>query len=239
MLRIAVCDDEKEYLDQLVFLLNQWSEETGHPVEIQRFEDGDHLLSSSHRVKYDLIFLDIVMPLLNGMDTARELRIFDKSVRIIFLTSSPEFALASYDVHAYHYLIKPATYPKIRELMDDCATQLEKDEPSLLLKTGHGFQKVYYKDISYIEALNKKVLFHLIDGRHLDVVDTFKSVEERFAGNELFFKIHRSYIVYLPNIDHFDNSTVYTVCGAAIPIARGMGKSLQNAYFHVMFQSES
>ena len=69
---------------------------------------------------FHIILLDILMPLLNGMDTARELRQYDKTVKIIFLTSSPEFALESYDVKAYSYLLKPVTYEKLEETLNEC-----------------------------------------------------------------------------------------------------------------------
>ncbi len=237
-MRIAICDDEKEYLDNMVELLQKWSKESDTDVEILRFCDGDSLISQSKLTKFDIVFLDIVMPLLNGMDTAREIREYDKSVLLIFLTSSPEFALESYEVKAHNYLLKPATYPRLKNVLDECVALFKKEDPFLLLKTSYGFQKVYYNNIEFIEALNKKVIFHLSNNRSLEIIETLKNIESRLIGDKHFFKIHRSYIAYIPNVDHFDNNSVYTKSGAAIPIARGLGKSFQDSYFSVMFDNE-
>ena len=101
MLKIAVCDDSPLFLDLAVKFINKWSEERQLPVSIASFNNGDDLLVANADERMDIIFLDIIMPLLNGMDTARELRQTDKAVKIIFLTSSPEVALESYEVKAH------------------------------------------------------------------------------------------------------------------------------------------
>ena len=98
MLQIAVCDDNRDFLDQTVGLIERWCEESKVPSEIHKFDNGDALLTKNATFHMDIIFLDIIMPLLNGMDTAKELRRNDSTVKIIFLTSSPEFALDSYSV---------------------------------------------------------------------------------------------------------------------------------------------
>ena len=110
MLRIGVCDDDKEFLQRLVQMIHIWSDHSGIPTELYPFDNGDELISKNAAFRMDIILLDIVMPLLNGMDTARELRAQDTAVKIIFLTSSPEFALESYEVRAQDYLLKPITW---------------------------------------------------------------------------------------------------------------------------------
>ena len=93
MLRIGVCDDDKEFRQRLMQMIRIWSDHSGIPTELYPFDNGDELISKNAAFRMDIILLDIVMPLLNGMDTARELRAQDTAVKIIFLTSSPEFAL--------------------------------------------------------------------------------------------------------------------------------------------------
>ena len=100
MLKIGICDDSKIFLICAEKLIRKWSDERRIPVKIYTFNNGDKLVAANTEERLDIIFLDIIMPLLNGMDAARELRQRDKSVKIIFLTSSPEFALESYEVKA-------------------------------------------------------------------------------------------------------------------------------------------
>ena len=95
-LRIAVCDDSPIFLNKTKTYIETWSANTGHAVQIFTYDNGDALIEAHKDCHMDIIFLDIIMPLLNGMDTARELRQHDRAVQIIFLTSSPEFALESF-----------------------------------------------------------------------------------------------------------------------------------------------
>ena len=106
MVRIACCDDDKNHLNTIKNMIDSWNQ---CPVLLHTdiFDEGDALIQAHAKQPYDIIILDIVMPLLNGVDTAREIRTKDKSVKIIFLTSSKEFAFESYRVKASDYLLKP------------------------------------------------------------------------------------------------------------------------------------
>lgn len=238
MLRIAICDDEEIYLREAKRMLESWSAVSSSQIKIDCFDNGDALIRESDNTRYDIIFLDIVMPLLNGMDTAKELRNRDKTVKIIFLTSSPDFALQSYSVKAADYCLKPITYQRLKEIMDDCTAFIHKEPESLTLKTIGGYQKIYLHDIEYIEAHNKRVFFFLRSDRVVEVVQPLYTFETGISDSKGFFKCHRSYLVYLPNVDYFSSTEVKTKSGRSIPIARGYAKAFQDAYFAVMFKNE-
>ena len=236
MLKVAVCDDSEIFSKNAADLIARWSDESGIPAEVSVFSNGDDLISAVASNDTDIIFLDIIMPLLNGMDTARELRQKNKAVRIIFLTSSPEFALESYEVKAQGYILKPVTYEKISEALDECAEALSTEPENIILKTQNGFKKIYFHDIEYAEAQNKRVIFHLRGGKEICAADTLHSIEERFTEEEGFFKCHRSYLVYMPNVDRFGTTELRMKSGSSIPIARGYGKAFKEAYFSMMFR---
>ncbi len=236
MLRIAVCDDSLDFLQKAVGLIEKWSEQREIPVEIYRFDNGDELIAKNASTYFDVCFLDIIMPLQNGIDVARELRQNDNAVKIIFLTSSPEFALESYEVKASGYLLKPVTYEKIKELLDECSEAFDIEPKNTVLKTGLGYQKVFFHDIEYLEAQNKKVAFYLKTGKTVLAVNPLYLFESHFTESDGFFKCHRSYIVYLPNVDHFNQTEIITKSGHIVPIARGLGKAFQEAYFAAMFK---
>lgn len=236
ILKVAVCDDSSVFLENIVQLIKKWSEKSMIPVDIYAFDNGDALIEKNISGRMDIIFLDILMPLLNGMDTARELRKRDNAVRIIFLTSSSEFALESYEVKAQGYLLKPVAYEKIEEVLIECVNAFNKEPEYLVLKTIEGYQKVYCHDIEYIEAQNKKVAVYLKTGRRIDAVQPFRSIEEELGGNADIYKCHRSYLVYLPNVEYFDSNTISTKSGRSIPIARGGAKAFKEAYFTRMFR---
>ena len=236
MIRIAVCDDSPEFLQQAVNMVERWSEESGVPAEIYRFDNGDALLAKNAVTHMDIIFLDIIMPLQSGIDTAKELRQSDKAVKIIFLTSSPEFALDSYEVKAQDYLLKPVTYEKVKETLTECSHDFKAEAKNIVLKTAFGYQKLYFHDMEYAEAQNKRVVFYLRTGTTVESAESLHSLEDRLCLNDGFFKCHRSYIVYLPNVDHFSMTEIITKSGRSIPIARGYGKAFKEAYFAFVFR---
>ena len=238
MFRIAICDDEASIIVDIKQLLAKWSSDTSAQLEIDSFDNGDSLLRASDISRYDIIFLDIVMPLLNGIDTARELRDRDKSVKIIFLTSSPEFALQSYSVKAADYCIKPISFQKLKDVMDDCTAMINQDPEHLVLKTISGYQKIYLHEIEYIEAQNKRVFFFLRSGQEIEILQPLYTFENVLTDNKGFFKCHRSYLVYLPNVDYFNTAEIKTKAGRRVPIARGYGKAFQDAYFAAMFKDQ-
>ena len=236
MIRIAVCDDSPEFLQQAVNMVERWSEESGVPAEIYRFDNGDALLAKNAVTHMDIIFLDIIMPLQSGIDTAKELRQSDNAVKIIFLTSSPEFALESYEVKAQGYLLKPVTYEKIKETLDECSHDFEAEAKNIVLKTASGYQKLYFHDIEYAEAQNKRVVFFLRTGKTVEAAQPLHFLEDKITENDGFFKCHRSYLVYMPNVDHFSMTEIMTKSGRSIPIARGYGKAFKEAYFAFVFK---
>lgn len=236
MIRIAVCDDDADNLIASLKMIEKWAVDSNIPIETYQFDNGDALINKNNSVRMDIIFLDIIMPLLNGMDTAKELRQHDKSVKIIFLTSSPEFALESYEVKAHNYLIKPITYQKIKEELDDCMITLSMQPKHLILKTECGYQKIFFHDIEYIEAQNKKVIVFLRSEKCVEITEPLYTFENRLLKDDGFFKCHRSYLVYIPNVDYFNSTEIKTKSGRSIPIARGYGKAFQEAYFMTMFR---
>ena len=100
-MKIAICDDEIEFVDAICPLLEQWAERNTVNLALYRFTNGDDLIDAHLHNCMDLIILDVIMPLMSGMDTARELRMDEQTVPIIFLTSSKEFAVDSYDVNVF------------------------------------------------------------------------------------------------------------------------------------------
>ena len=236
MIRIAVCDDNADFLMHAVAMIEKWSEQSGIPAEIYRFDNGDSLLAKYAAMRLDIIFLDIIMPLQTGMDTAKELRKSDNAVKIIFLTSSPEFALESYEVKAQGYLLKPITYEKMKDTLDECSLAFNAEPENTVLKTTFGYQKIYFHDIEYAEAQNKRVVFYLRTGKVVYAVDPLYSLEKKFTESSGFFKCHRSYLVYMPNVDHFGTTEICMKSGRIIPIARGYGKAFKEAYFSMMFR---
>lgn len=236
IVRIALCDDLQSDLDSAAELILAWARERKVEIELFTFENGDKLLEAALQHRFDAIFLDIVMPLLNGMDTARELRNNGVSVPLIFLTSSPEFALESYEVKAYNYLLKPIAPEKLASVLDECAELIYSEPKSVVIKTAFGWQKLHFGSIEFVEAQNKKTVFYLKDTTQVETTEPLHVFEKKLLVDDGFFKCHRSYVVFLQNVDRFDNSCLVTKSGQRVPIARGCSKAFKEAYFNQLFK---
>ena len=104
---IAICDDQEKELAALESLLSAWQKERQHPVRVKIFRNAVDLLDAARRENFTLYLLDVLMPGMNGMVAAREIRQFDAAAELVFLTATPTFAYESYSVHALEYLLKP------------------------------------------------------------------------------------------------------------------------------------
>ena len=239
MIKIAICDDERTYLESAEQSIQKWADESNVQVSISTFTDGDTLLNYCKTENLDMVFLDIMMPLFNGMQLAHEIRNTDDVVRIVFLTSSPEFAVESYDVKASGYLLKPLDYNRLCKILNEVSANIEVEPENLVIKTISGYQKIYLQNIDCIEAQNKKVVFREINGNSVESFNTFGSFAETLTLEKGFFKCHRSYIVYIPNIDHFSPQEITTKAGTCVPISRGYSKTFKDAYFAYMFKKGS
>ncbi len=235
MLRIAVCDDSPQFLENAAELIRKWVDQSTAPINLHTFDNGKALIEANTSSRFDIVFLDIIMPAMSGMETARKLRKNDNSVRIVFLTSSPEFALESYSVKAQGYLWKPIDYEKIKETLDDCASFFTKEPGSIVIKSPIGYRKLYLHSIEYIEAQNKKVISHLGDQGSIQSAEPLYRFENLLTFENGFFKCHRSYLVNLNNVDRFDSTLITTKSGCGVPIARGFAKPFKEAYFALMF----
>lgn len=133
MLKIAVCDDEINEISSISSFINTYMAEHDIPISYKCYTSSVELASKSAYEKYDLYLLDVIMPVLNGMSLAREIRSFDKAADIIFLTASPEFAVESYTVKAANYLLKPITRDKLFGALDDILEKKESDSPKYIV----------------------------------------------------------------------------------------------------------
>ena len=235
MFKILICDDDTEFMTKLAEMINKWSKLRDVKTEIHTFTNGEALLEGHKNLRADIIFLDIIMPLISGMDTARELRQSDETVNLVFTTSSPEFAVESYEVKAQNYLLKPIKQEKLDLVLDEFLEMKKHESKSIMFKTAFGFRRVLVSDIEFVEAQNKKVVVYIKDGSAVESYETLHYFEEHSAECESLFKCHRSYIVNLSNVDSFSSSKVVCKSGRSVPIARGCSKDFKEAYFKVMF----
>ena len=235
-MKIAVCDDEKQFIEEVCPLLETRAKQHDIQLSLFCFTNGDDLIDAHKSKCMDLIFLDIIMPLLNGIETAKELRRIDTSVPIIFLTSAKEFAVDSYDVKAFWYLLKPLDNKKLQNVLEDFIKAFPLTEQFITVQTSDGFCKIFITNVCYLEAQNKHVLVYLTDGRAIQIKERFLKCHEIFSADKGFFLCHRSYIVNLNYVEQFSKTSLITSGHVTIPISRNRYTAFKEAYFSYMFR---
>ena len=236
MLRIAICDDETTSLTQIHSLISAWHYDSA-PLLIETFDNGDALLKSHVKSPYDILFLDIIMPMFNGIEVAREIRKHDTSVKIVFLTSSPEYAVDSYTVKATNYLLKPIESLKLHACLEELCNDLVKANQKIIhIRCANAIHKVALYDIEYAEAQNKHTLFTLKNKQLLESTELLSVYRDRLTLTDGFFKCHRSYIVNINHIDTYTTKEIRMRSGYRIPISRNCQYDFENTYFSYTFR---
>ncbi len=232
---IVICDDDKSCIFNTRANIEHWIEERSRNDEIIVFDNGDDLLDHLPKHKADLVFLDIMMPFLDGMEIAHMIRERSIDVNLVFLTSTPDYAIESYDVNASGYLLKPIIYEKMAQLLDRIVAKSLAKSATITIKTNLGYRNLELQKIECMEAQGKNVVFHMSDGTVAEAIGKFSSYEEQLMKENGFFKCHRSYILGLKHINNFSTAEATTVSGLTCPIARGLGPAFKDAYFSFMF----
>lgn len=234
MIRIALCDDSSAFLEETKFMIERW-DKCPQNIAMELFEDGDTLISAHAKKPFDIILLDVVMPLLSGIETAKELREKDKNVKIVFLTSSAEFAVDSYTVKASNYLLKPLKSEKLFLCLNELISELQSTPRCITVKGIDATHRISISDIEYIEAQGKHIIFSLVGNKTVKTSEPLYAYESILVIDDGFFKCHRSYIVNIHYIDSYSHSEIIMRSGYRIPISRSCQKDFDVVYFRVVF----
>lgn len=240
MIKIAFCDDDMEVLHQMNELLDRYRVERNEDITYAAFQSPFELLTEIEKgIRPDILFLDVVMPGQNGMDVAKEIRQYDTNMKIIFLTSSPEFAVESYSVGAYFYQLKPIWEESFFRLMDSVLAECEKKKKnSLILRSKDGITRIDLRQLEYCEVLGRKLLFHLENGAVLESAGSLDDLAGQLMQYSNFFRPHRSFLVNMEYIQNISSRSIKMVNDAEIPIPHGKCSEIKNTYMEYAFNGE-
>ena len=240
MIKIAFCDDDMEVLHQMNELLDRYRVERNEDITYAAFQSPFELLTEIEKgIRPDILFLDVVMPGQNGMDVAKEIRQYDTNMKIIFLTSSPEFAVESYSVGAYFYQLKPIWEESFFRLMDAVLAECEKKKKnSLILRSKDGITRINLQQLEYCEVLGRKLLFHLENGAVMESAGSLDDLAGQLMQYSNFFRHHRSFLVNMEYIQNISSRSIKMVNDAEIPIPHGKCSEIKNTYMEYAFNGE-
>lgn len=238
MIKVAFCDDDLSILNELRVLLDQYRVERNQEIEYTAFQSPLELLAEIEKgARFDILFLDVLMPGETGIDAAAEVRNVDTNVKIIFLTSSAEYAVQSYTVGAYFYQLKPIWAESFFRLMDSAISACEKEHSeSLILRCKSGITRVELRQLEYCEVIHRTLFLHLSDGTVLESVGSLDELSKQLESAEAFLRPHRSYLINLDYIQNLSAHSITMSCRAEIPLPRGKYHEIKEAYLARAFQ---
>lgn len=225
-MRIAICDDENQCRRQAVQAINECIRSLDVLTDV--FENGNAFLQAFQKNSYDLVFLDIEMPEMDGITLARKLRELSRDVPIVFLTSHIEYALEGYEVNALRYLTKPIQTQKLHELLAYVREQMQ-EQRTLWIKTDMGEERILIKNILYLEAQNQNIII-CTENKTYTVRYNLGDYETELAQDG-FFRIHRGYLISLRHVKSLGKHELMLSENTVLPVSRTKEKALKEALF--------
>ena len=205
MYRIAIVEDDRNFIEQLKNYLNQYAQEELQEFEISVFYDGAEILEN-YAPKYDLILLDIEMPKMNGMDAAEKIREVDEDVVLMFITNMAQYAIRGYSVGALDFVMKPITYYTFSMKIKRALKRVQKKElPSILITLPDGVKKLEVRQIYYLEVQNRMLHYYTDEGEFV-VRGSLQSAESVLPDN-VFAKCNHWYLVNLMHVTAVHKNT--------------------------------
>lgn len=237
MINIAICDDRAEDLEIIYSYVSKNLKDLDISFKISSFSEGQDLIDyiNSSKEVYDIIFLDIYMKFCNGIDIAKKIREFDKECKFIFITSSKEHAIDSYDVNAIYYILKPINEEKLSSAIKIAIERLDKENKQIIVTNKKGNYKILYKDILYAESKARVVNIYLKSG---ELISFYSKLEEFFQSlqDERFIKCHKSFLVNMDYILKIENTYIFIVNEIAIPISSTNIAVIKEKYYNYLLK---
>ena len=234
VLRIAICDDDKKDRDRVSCLVKEYLAAGKVAAQVKIFDHPDSLIEECETFRPHIFILDIVMPMITGIQAARELRWNQPDAQIIFATSESSYALESFDVNPINYILKPIEKEKLFSTLDLAISRVDfSNEKSITVKVKGGMQTLYLAEILYIEYSNHVVSYHMHSGEVISTptlrIGFAEYMEENHRGND-FVRCHESIAVNIAAIDKLTRTDITLRGGGQIPVTKSRYSEVMDKY---------
>ena len=238
MFRIAICDDEASALEQIESLGREYLQ--AHPsftARLSLFESGQTLLNAIEDEKeFDLYLLDVLMPKLNGIEVGKELRRRGKEGAIIYLTTSPDYAVDSYLTQAFFYLLKPVERGQFFDVLDRAVAFRQKQKAeTVIVKSTAGLRAIPLDSILYLERVSRSIRYYLTDGEIADsraLRGAFEAAVSSLLEHPCFILCGASFAFNLQHIKAVEQDSVLLDSGKRIRIPRAARGDMKKAWMY-------
>lgn len=225
-MKIAIVEDEAVYRTQLQDYLRRYQQEFHRPLEVSSFDSGVAFLHQ-FKSQFDIILLDVAMPFLDGIETAKKIRSQDGETVILFVTNQAQHAIRGYEVDAMDYILKPISYFAFSQRLNRAVSRVSRrEEPYLLLNLRAGPRKMKISAIRYIESEGHSLVFHTAEGEFI-IAGSMKDLEQKL-GQYHFIRCNKGLLVSLRHVDGVRDGCAM-VDGRELPISRPRKSAFMDA----------
>lgn len=234
MIHIGICDDEPAMRRALHKPLEQKLQLLGEDYQIFEYDSGESLVMRPEAEGLDILFLDIEMKELSGMDTARALRKRDASTILIFVTAYPDYVFEGYEVHAFHYILKPYDDRKIGNVLEQALKELGTvREQFFTLEQKSGILRIPLKNILAFSSDRRKIVLTLVDEKKLDFYGKLDEIENRMP--DCFVRCHNRHLVNLNHVTALEKGNcILGTADLKIPVSRAFRQALEIAFARLL-----
>lgn len=231
---IAICDDEIAICHQLEQHITEIFSSAKIDYNIEIYTSGDKLCEELKSENFDLIFLDIELPGINGIEIGSFIRdtLHNEAVQIVYISAVQSYAMELFYSRPMNFLVKPISYSDVNKVIKTFLRLYQEKEMTFTFKVNGHFYKVAVSDILYFESHKRKVTVITSTGSY-DFYDTLKNIQKQLSLNE-FILIHQSILVNFNHIKFFEYDSVTMIDGTTLPVSQSRRSQVKKDYLNLI-----
>lgn len=234
-MRIAICDDDGLCRSEAAQLVKEYILHSGRAIDLMVYENGTELLEDArHTGSFDIYILDILMPLLNGIDLGIQLRELDPDSKIFYLTSSPDYSIRAFKARAWEYLLKPVKKEELFSALEEAICALTvKREDGIVVRTSQSSIRLTFDSILYAELNKKNIHYHLTNGKVIQSISIrtgFSEAVQEMLRDSRFFMCTASMVINLYHVDEISHDVLTFQNGKTIYLSRQATRELRSIW---------
>ncbi len=241
MLHIAICDDMLDQLTLLADITHEFIEKQEISAKIQQFIHPDALLTACEKEEIQIYILDMVMPMVDGLEVGRSIRRTSREAQIIYITSEPGYALDAYSVNPLNYLIKPVNKLTLFEALSLAVSKVNSNDIAVTIKTKKGLRTLNAGQIICCEYMNHAVRYMLLGGEQVMTTTLSVNFGEHISPllkDKRFLSPHASYIVNMSRVEKLTREGFTLKGGCFVPVSGKQYAAVRDAYLNYRFERE-